>query len=203
MFFTTTNGSFRLKGSAGKTDFFEIGSAGPNNDGRLEFIIGDDGSEPIVFKRFDYRGGQFHTELFRVQASSNSENAKPRFGININPAHVAIPSNYYDTASGGNIANSTLQVGGSVSTAIVRINASLILSEDHYTVIMTSGNPNITLPAANSCKGRIYRIKNYCGSNRTITQYRADNGNNSTQIRNDRVYTFQSDGVEWQQINKE
>lgn len=67
MFFTTANGSFRLKGSAGVTDLFEIGSDGPSNDGRLEFIIGEDGAEPIIFKRYDYRNGQFHKELFRVQ----------------------------------------------------------------------------------------------------------------------------------------
>ena len=181
MFFTTTNGSFRLKGSTGASDFFEIGSAGPNNDGRLEFIIGDDGAEPIIFKRYDYRD-QSHVELFRVQGSSANLNALPRFGININPTHTAIPTNYYDTPSGGAIANSTLQIGGSFSTAIVRTTTSLTLNETHHTVIITGGFPTITLPAANSCKGRIYVVKNYCGSNRRISTFRRFNGNNSTLI---------------------
>ena len=108
MFFTTSNGSFRLKGSTGGTDLFEIGSAGPANDGRLEFIIGDDGLEPIVFKRYDYRSGQFHTELFRVQGSSNSASAKPRFGININPAQVPVDADYDDASSSDNIAKFNL-----------------------------------------------------------------------------------------------
>lgn len=130
MFFTTTNGSFRLKGSSGRTDLFEIGSAGPSNDGRLEFIIGDDGNEPIVFKRYDYRNGRFHTELFRVQGSNGSANAKPRFGININPQHVAVGATYNNSSNTGyNIANSTLQVNGSVSTAILRTTTSITLTE--------------------------------------------------------------------------
>ena len=51
MFFTVENGSFRLKGSAGGTDMFEIGSAGPDNKGRLEFIVGDDGLEPMIDRK--------------------------------------------------------------------------------------------------------------------------------------------------------
>lgn len=182
MFFTNSDGNFRLKGSAAGTDFFEIGSNGVSNAGELEFIIADDGAEPFLFKRFDYRDQQLK-ELFRIQGSANAQNAKPRIGINT-----------------GQMANSTLEVNGSVSTAIVRITNSITLTEDHHTIIMTGGSPNITLPNANSCQGRIYIIKNYSGGTRFSSTYRADNGGTSTQIRNGRCYTFQSDGVEWQQI---
>ena len=161
MFFTTTNGSFRLKGSGGRTDLFEIGSAGPSNDGRLEFIIGDDGSEPIVFKRYDYRNGGFHTELFRVQGSNGTASAKPRFGININSQEVPLDATYNDSSSSGyNIANSTLQVGGSISTAILRTTGSITLGENHHTVIIT-GLHNIVLPNANTCSGRVVCFKKY------------------------------------------
>ena len=159
MFFTTANGSFRLKGSTGLTDFFEIGSAGPANDGRLEFIIADDGSEPIIFKRYDYRSGQFHTELFRVQGSNNTENAKPRFGININPQRVPVDTEYDDGTGSYNIANSTFQINGSVAKSILTTTSNLTLTEDHHTLII-GGNHNIILPNANSCSGRIYIIKN-------------------------------------------
>ncbi|MGG8498111.1 hypothetical protein ACQY1Q_17025 [Tenacibaculum sp. TC6] len=201
MFFTTTNGSFRLKGSSGGTDLFEIGSAGPANDGRMEFIVGDDGNEPIVFKRYDYRNGQFNTELFRVQGSNNTANAKPRFGININPQHVALDATYNDSSNTGyNIANSTLQVNGSVSTAILRTTASITLTEDHYTIIIT-GAHNITLPSAASCTGRIYIIKNISGGNRSISTYRNGSDGNSTNIGNNKRLWLQSDGSFWQQIN--
>ncbi len=202
MFFTTTNGSFRLKGSAGITDFFEIGSGGPGNDGRLEFIIGDDGLEPIIFKRFDYRNGTFHTELFRVQASSNTEDAKPRFGININPQQIPIDTDYDDSQAAYAIANSTLQIGGSLSLAIISTTANLILTEEHYTIII-SGNHDITLPNATSCIGRIYVLKNTSNSDVSCSQYIGDDANTSTNIRRKRVYILQSDGSNWQQINKD
>lgn len=200
MFFTTTNGSFRLKGSSGGTDFFELGSAGPSNNGRLEFIIGDDGQEPIVFKRYDYRD-QSHIELFRVQGSGDVADAQTRFGININPTHQALGADYYNSSSDGNMANSTLQVGGSVSTAIVRVNSDITLTEEHHTVILTTSyDCDVTLPNANSCMGRVYIIKNICGSNQTISTYRTDGGGTSSTITNGRCLILQSDGVEWQQI---
>jgi hypothetical protein len=199
MFFTTDNGSFRLKGSTGITDLFEIGSAGPNNDGRLEFIIGDDGAEPIVFKRYDYRSGQFHTELFRVQGSTNQQNAKPRFGININPQQVPVDPEYDDPTSSFNMANSTFQVNGSVSNSIMTTTGSTTLTEEHHTIIL-GGNHSITLPNANSCKGRIYIIKNTSSSWRSISSYRNEWGGSDTRIDGRKILWLQSDGTNWQQI---
>ncbi|MCH2035304.1 MAG: PA14 domain-containing protein [Tenacibaculum sp.] len=199
MFFTTTNGSFRLKGSAGVTDLFEIGSGGPSNDGRLEFIIGDDGAEPIIFKRYDYRNGQFHKELFRVQGSNNTAAAKTRFGINLNTAEVPVDSDYDDSQSGFNIANSTFQVVGSVSKSILSVNSNITLTEDHYTIVVTA-NSTITLPAANSCSGRIYVIKNVSGNTITISNYLNESNTSSTSIGAINLW-IQSDGTNWQQIN--
>jgi len=200
MFFTTANGSFRLKGSSGITDFFEIGSAGPNNDGRLEFIIGDDGFEPIIFKRYDYRNGQFHTELFRVQGSNNTANALPRFGINVNPQQIPVDTDFDDASSSLNAANSTLQVGGSVSVAILRTTGNLTLGEQHHTIIIT-GSHDLILPAANNSTGRFYIIKNSSNSNRTISSYRDNQNNNQNTIQSNSVCWLQSDGIDWQQIN--
>ncbi len=199
MFFTTANGSFRLKGSAGRTDLFEIGSAGPSNDGKLEFTIGDDGAEPIIFKRYDYRLGQFHTEFFRVQGSNNSQNAKTRFGININPQRVAVDADYNDSSAGFNIANSTLQVKGSIATSIISTTSNLTLTEDHYTVII-GGNHNISLPNANTCTGRIYIIKNPRGNNISISTYRNERNSNDSTVDRQSILWIQSDGTNWQQI---
>ncbi len=200
MFFTTPNGSFRLKGSSGRTDLFEIGSAGPNNDGRLEFIIGDDGQEPMVFKRYDFRNGQFFREFFRVQGSNNTANAKTRFGININTTPAPIDLNYDDPNSGFNIANSTLQVDGSISTAIFTTTANLTLDEDYHTIIL-GGNHNITLPAANICSGRIYVIKNPNAFTPTISAFLNLSGTITTSLISESVLWIQSDGTNWQQIN--
>ncbi len=201
MFFTTANGSFRLKGSSGGTDLFEIGSGGPTNDGRLEFIIGDDGAEPIIFKRYDFRNGQFHKELFRVQGSSNSADARTRFGININTAEVPVDTGYDDSQAAFNIANSTLQIEGSISKSIITTTGNLTLTEDHHTIVL-GGNHTITLPPANSCRGRIYVVKNPNTNATNISNYTNLNSvNNINTINNNSVLWLQSDGTRWQQIN--
>ncbi|OMP75426.1 hypothetical protein [[Flexibacter] sp. ATCC 35208] len=66
-FYTTTDGNFRLKGSAAGTDFFELGSTGSNNGGGFEFIIGDDGDEPILFRSYYYADSSY-TEMMRMQS---------------------------------------------------------------------------------------------------------------------------------------
>jgi hypothetical protein len=199
MFFTTSNGSFRLKGSAGGTDLFEIGSAGPTNDGRLEFIIGDDGNEPIIFKRYDYRNGEFNKEFFRVQGSNGSADAKTRFGININPTPIPIDITYDVSQLGLNIANSTLQVNGSISASIIKLESAgdFTLTEDHYTVIISSDS-NIILPTANSCKGRTYILKNISGSTKTTSiNYKNNSNTDSNLINNNSTINLQSDGTDW------
>jgi hypothetical protein len=199
MFFTTSNGSFRLKGSAGGTDLFEIGSAGPTNQGRLEFIIGDDGNEPIIFKRYDYRNGEFNKEFFRVQGSNNSADAKTRFGININPTPIPIDITYDVSQLGLNIANSTLQVNGSISASIIKLESAgdFTLTEDHYTVIISSDS-NIILPTANSCKGRTYILKNISGSTKTTSiNYKNNSNTDSNLINNNSTINLQSDGTDW------
>ena len=76
--YTDVNGNFRVKGSSAGTDYFEFGSTGTNNDGGFEFIIGDDGDEPILFKSYNYLTGL--SEIMRLQSGrmavgSNAFNA--------------------------------------------------------------------------------------------------------------------------------
>ncbi|MBD0778479.1 hypothetical protein HPE56_11795 [Maribacter sp. ANRC-HE7] len=182
MFFTDSNGNFRLKGSAASTDFFELGSAGVSNAGIMEFIIGDDGAEPFIFKRYDYRD-QLTKELFRIQGSADSQNALPRVGINT-----------------GQLANSTLEVNGSVATAITSPSSSLTLDETHHTLIITS-NSSVTLPAANSCEGRTYIIKNTYGSAVSISNYLDNTGTNANKIPSNSAIQIQSDGSSWHSIS--
>lgn len=201
MFFTTTNGSFRLKGSAGGTDLFEIGSGGPTNDGRLEFIVGDDGPEPILFKSYNYRNSGFHKELFRVQGSENSANAKTRFGININTSQIPVDVEYDDPQTSSNIANSTLQVNGSVSKSIITTSGNLTLSEDHHTIVL-GGNHTITLPTANTCLGRVYVIKNPNTFATSISAYVNEQGvTGIATVNSTSTLWLQSDGTNWQQIS--
>jgi hypothetical protein len=64
-FYTDADGNFRMKGSSAGTDLFEFGATGANNGGGLDFIIGDDGDEPIVFKSYNYQVGT--SEIMRLQ----------------------------------------------------------------------------------------------------------------------------------------
>jgi hypothetical protein len=182
MFYTNSAGNFRLKGSAAGTDFFEIGSAGTSNNGEFEFIIGDDGAEPFTFKRYDYRD-QLLKELMRIQGSSDAQDAKPRVGIATSA-----------------LANSTLQVNGSLSTAIVTPTVNLTLDESHYTVIINS-NISITLPSANTANGRIYVIKNTTNTAKTISTYIDHTGNNATQVGAQSSLWLQSNGSSWNAIS--
>jgi hypothetical protein len=181
IFFTDVDGNFVLRGSSAGTDFFEMGSGGTTgNNGKFTITIGDDGDEPIVFNKFNYTTATY-VEMLRLQGTGL--NTSVRAGINTN----------------GNVANSTLQVGGSVSTNIITTAAALALNETHYTVIVTA-NVTITLPAANTCGGRIYIIKKTANGNSTITNYIDNSGAASTTLSRG-VFQLQSDGTNWQQIN--
>lgn len=199
MFFTVANGSFRLKGSAGETDMFEIGSAGPDNKGRMEFIVGDDGKEPMIFSRYEHRAtSQGLKEFFRVQGSKDAENATTRFGINLNPASVPLDPTY-NKEDNGAMANSTFQVNGSIANSTVTTTTPLLLTEEHYAIIL-GGNHQINLPAAAESKGRIYVIKNPTSNSVTISSYRNNLNVASTSISSGSSLWVQSDGTNWQKI---
>ncbi|MEH6513998.1 MAG: hypothetical protein V7734_12955, partial [Maribacter arcticus] len=93
--------------------------------------------------------------------------------------------------------------GPSISNSIIRINQDITLTEEHHTVIMTGGRPDIILPRASSCMGRIYFIKNYSGNDTNISTYVNMKGDTKTELKDERGYVFQSDGIEWQQLLKE
>jgi hypothetical protein len=184
MFFTTTDGNFRLKGSSAGTDFFEMGSAGLTNNGSFEIIVGDDGDEPIVFKKYNYSPVSF-VEMMRMQGTGLNNSV--RVGINTN----------------GVVANSVLQVGGSLSLPIRSVTANVTLADTDYTVVLKAGAGTVTLPAANTCKGRIYVVKNISGVAISITSFIARTGATISNLVISRTYTFQSDGTDWQEIGSD
>jgi hypothetical protein len=181
IFFTDADGNFTMRGSSAGTDFFELGSGGGvGNNGRFTFTIGDDGDEPITFNKFNYTPVST-VEMMRLQGTGLNNNV--RVGIN----------------TAGVVANSTLQVTGSVSKSIITTAANLTLTEIHHTVIL-SNNSIITLPAANTCPGRIYFIKKTANGNANISTYIDDNGAAATTIQRGN-FQLQSDGTNWQKIN--
>jgi len=84
--------------------------------------------------------------------------------------------------------------------------SSYTLDESDYTVIVGGAiPPTITLPAASSFEGKIYRILRTVpgiGVNGTISRYVSKSGgSNSTTYSYGNVLVLQSDGSWWKQIN--
>jgi hypothetical protein len=180
IFFTDADGNFKMRGSCAGTDFFDLGSAGTANNGKLDFTIGDDGDEPIVFNKYNY-SPVATIEMMRMQGTGLNNTV--RVGVNM----------------AGAVANSTFQVTGSMSTNIATTNAALTLTELNHTVIVTA-NVNITLPAANTCTGRFYIVKKTVAGAATISSFINNLGVASTTL-NLGVLQLQSDGTNWQQVN--
>lgn len=179
IFFTDSDGNFQMRGSSAGTDFFELGSTGTNNNGGMLFTIGDDGDEPMIFRKYNYTPVAY-VEMLRLQGTGLNNTV--RVGVN----------------TGGVIANSTFQVVGSVTNSIITTSTALTLTEEHHTVIVTA-NVTITLPAANTCLGRVYIVKKTHNSSGSLSTYINTSGSSSTSFSRG-VYYLQSDGTNWQQL---
>ncbi|ASZ14465.1 hypothetical protein CK934_27730 [Chitinophaga sp. MD30] len=103
-FFIDGDGDFRMIGNAGSSDFFQFGATGTGNNGGFDFIIGDDGDEPIVFKSDQYNRTPRQLEIMRLQGD--------KVGIGMNGA---TPTANLDVAGnvklgdGGTVFNSVLK----------------------------------------------------------------------------------------------
>jgi hypothetical protein len=123
---TNSDGNFRMKGPSAGTDYFEFGATGTNNNGGFDFIIGDDGDEPIVFKSYYYGDGSI-TEIMRLQ--------QKKVGIGTNGA---VPAQTLDVEG-------TMRMTGSAGTPnniLGRDNTTGDISNlayDPYTLNITSG----------------------------------------------------------------
>ena len=97
--------------------------------------------------------------------------------------------------------NSKLDVSGSVGAAITTTTTNLTLDATHHTVIVTSGTPTITLPAAASGNSRrIYVIVNQTGSGVTISSYLDFTGAGNTTVGANSAIQIQSNGTNWYRI---
>jgi hypothetical protein len=183
LFFVDADGNFRLKGSAAGTDFFSLGSAGTAGNGSLEFQIGDDGNEPMIFKKYNYSTGAY-IEMMRMQGTGLD--ATVRVGIN----------------TSGAVANSTLQVMGSQSNSITTFSAANpTLNDTHYTAILTAGvSGTLSLPTASTCLGRMYCIRNTSGGAVNTSSFRNISNTAVTSIASATTIQIQSDGTNWLQI---
>ena len=95
---------------------------------------------------------------------------------------------------------SKLDVNGSAGLGITTTSSNLTLDETNYSVIITGGTPNITLPAASTCSRRIYVIVNQTAGARTTSTYKNFSNANTTTVAANSSITIQSDGTNWYRI---
>ncbi len=165
-----------------------------------------EGNEPDIV--FDDTDGGFNTFTFRnagVNKAAIGRASNDNFYITINntgwddDAFVIKNSNSFVGISVAD-PNSTLQINGSVSKSIFTTIGGTTLTENNHTVIL-GGNHNIGLPAANTCQGRIYVIKNNTTNTPVIDSYLDETDTAQTTIPAENILWLQSNGTEWEQIN--
>jgi len=102
---------------------------------------------------------------------------------------------------------STLNINGSVAASVLTYTATgaLTLDASHYTVrIKNAGTAiNVNLPAASSCKGRIYVIVKVLSSGDVTLNNPVllNDDSNVTTITGAKTFTIQSDGSAWISLN--
>ncbi|SEM74246.1 hypothetical protein SAMN04488505_10620 [Chitinophaga rupis] len=131
---TTTDGNFRIKGASAGTDYFEMGATGTANNGGFEFIIGDDGDEPILFKSYNYATTTF-TEMMRLQSGKVGigTNALPVRKLEVQgdmrlTASAGTPTSLLGRDANGDIANmaiNTTTLGIATGTLTANNNSNI------------------------------------------------------------------------------
>ena len=96
---------------------------------------------------------------------------------------------------------SILDINGSVSTPIMQTTANFTATDAHHTIIL-GDNHMVTLPAANTCEGRIYVLKNPNSFATAVSAYTNLEGvANILTLNNKSTIWLQSDNAVWQQIS--
>ncbi len=118
-------------------------------------------------------------------------------------------TNYRLSVAAGTTPASTLQVGGSLATAITTKTANYTASGNDYTILCnnTSGAITISLPTAVGVTGRIYVIKKISGAGNNVTidgfaSETIDGVTTNTLTTQYNSIMIQSDGANWYILSK-
>lgn len=122
--------------------------------------------------------------------------------VSLYPSNIAI---LHATTAGVSVGGattpvSTLDVTGSVGSAIRLISATRILDATDHTIIVTNSAAVVTLPAAASATRREYLVVNQTASSVTISSYLDFSGTSAITISANSSITIQSDGSNWYRI---
>lgn len=90
----------------------------------------------------------------------------------------------------------------SLAMPIRTATSNVTFGSGDYTVIVTGGTPSVTLPAAASYTGRIFRIVNQTASGLSCSSYIDNTGATATTVPAYGLKTFQSNGTNWYLIGQ-
>jgi hypothetical protein len=126
-------------------------------------------------------------------------------GTNTTPKTAFVIQQNGNIGVGDRKPTSTLDVNGSLSLPIDYFTNSVTLNGSHYTVFMNGSGKTITLPAAATCKGRIYKIINITTGFGAVASnispsYAPISGPGSAILPLGTGIILQSDGSDWRQI---
>ncbi|WP_412466151.1 hypothetical protein [Pedobacter sp. KLB.chiD] len=193
----TAVGSLALEVSNGDNNTAIGYSAGSKNNGTGNIFIGSNAA-----------GNTINANNTLVVANSNTAYPLIAGSFATNGGSLTLNGISAATATAYAPANSsTLNVNGSVSASILTFTAAgtLALNESHYTVRIKNAGAavNLNLPAASSCKGRIYVIiKAPSSGDVTLNNPVLLNDDSSlTTITGNKTFTIQSDGATWISLN--
>jgi hypothetical protein len=182
--------------------------AGQTEGGTVEFVAASNGTDFAI-----EADATAKTVTFSLPNASavDSLNTAAKRGL-VSTGYQSFDGNksFVDSVSVGKpgLANSTLEVNGSVAMAIRTVTATTAINEKDNTVLVNpSANIDINLPAAATIPGRIYTIKKIGGGlDNAVTIKPAAGtieGGTSYVIYNDWTFvTIQTDGINWYIIKK-
>lgn len=108
---------------------------------------------------------------------------------------------------GGSSGSSNLNVNGTIGYGMLTVTSSQTLGSSSMVLVNpSSGNISLSLPTANSCKGRVYHIKRIKANEhyvRLTSSDNLDNSNNAIDIHDMQTLMVISDGTAWYNMSPE
>ena len=182
-------------------------SAGSSATGSNNVLIGHYAGHMVagngnVMIGYDAGSGETGSNKLYIDNSSSST---PLIQGDFNSNEVTINDSLTvnkELSVGTSVANSTLEVNGSVATKFKTPLVAGTTNPDATGMVWryNSGTGTITLPGASTCPNRMYVIINQTGSTRNISTYRDLTTTNQTTLGSSVALWLMSDGVEWWQI---